>query len=618
MSIINRSIIRSFKSAVNTVQTFPVSIISAFAFAIVTIIRIQIDWPEQESYNFLFNCLHLSLATSAVFGLASITAVQSRINQNKAFILANLLSVIIALITFVGLYFIGRETSDHNFYYVSELASARVTILIVVSLIAFIYFAGYPNEQSDFSKALFMFQKAFVIAGIYGLVIMSGTYSVATAIRLLLYRNMSGDVYLYLGTIAGFIAFAIFVGYFPDFRKGKEDSHREVAQNQSRFIEILFEFIMIPIALALTVVLLIWAGKAIVTGTWPEFNIISGIVISYMFGGIWLHLMVTHFHSSLTTFYKRVYPIASLVILMFGLWSFLLRLGESGLKIQEYFFALIWLTAVPIVILLFIKKDKAHSLLALLICIMSMVSILPLVGYHQLPARFQVNYLENILEEEGILVNNQLIPAEEELDKKVRISITESIDFLSYEDYAKLPSWFDENLGENKIFKDRLGFEQTWPDWEDRYDDIYEDSISTYLTLSNGTVNISDYDWAVYLTSFAGERDVQNPVTIEGLNGIYTIKWSVDSLIGIPIIKILLNDEIILEQDLKEYLDQKVELAQENKLNAQSTIEEMSLELENDQVKLKLIFDHLEVRVDPKRDEIYYWTNLRTLYLKEK
>ncbi|MBI9014823.1 MAG: DUF4153 domain-containing protein [Clostridiales bacterium] len=618
MSIINRSIIRSFKSAVNTVQTFPVSIISAFAFAIVTIVRIQIDWPEQESYNFLFNCLHLSFATSAVFGLATITAVQSRINQKKAFVFANLLSIFIALITFLGLYFIGRETSDHNIFYVSDLAGARVTVLIVVSLIAFVYFAGYPKEQSDFSKSLFMFQKALVIASIYGLVIMGGTYSVATAIRLLLYRGMSGDVYLYLGTIAGFIAFAIFVGYFPDFRKGTEDSHRDVAQKQSRFIEILFEFIMIPIALALTVVLLIWAGKAIVTGTWPEFSIISGIVISYMFGGIWLHLMVTHFHSSLPAFYKRVYPIASFVILMFGLWSFLLRLNESGLKIQEYFFALIWLTAVPIVSLLFIKKDKAHPLLALLICLMSIATILPLVGYHQLPARFQVTYLESILEEEGILVNNQLIPAEEELDKKVRISITESIEFLSYEEYFKLPSWFDEDLGEYEVFKKRLGFEQTWSDWEDRYDDIYEDSISTYLTLPNGTVNITDYDWAVYLTSFSGDRDAQKPVTIDGLNGIYTIKWSVDSQVGIPIVKILLDDEIILEQDLKTYLDQKVELAQANKSNAQSTIEEMSLDLENDQVKLKLVFDHLEVRVDPKRDEIYYWTNLRTLYLKEK
>jgi len=618
MSIINRSIIRSLKSAVNTVQTFPVSIISAFAFAIVTIIRIQIDWPEQESYNFLFNCLHLSLATSAVFGLASIAAVQSRINSKKTFIFANLLSGCIALITFVLLYFLGRETSNLDINYVSELASARITIMIIISLIGFIYFAGYPNEQSDFSKSLFMFQKAFVIASIYGLVIMSGTYSVATAIRLLLYKGMSGDVYLYLGTIAGFIAFAIFVGYFPDFRKDTVDDHREVAQNQSRFIEILFEFIMIPIALALTVVLLIWAGKAIVTGVWPEFNVISGIVISYMFGGIWLHLMVTHFHSSLTTFYRRVYPIASLVILMFGLWSFILRLNESGLKIQEYLFALIWLIAIPIVSLLLVKKDKSHALVALLICIMSVVTVLPVVGYHQLPAKFQVNYLENILEEEGILVNNQLMPTEKQLDKEVRVSITESVEFLSYEEYAKLPAWFDENLGDYEVFKERLGFEQTWPDWEDRYNDIYEDAIGTYLTLENGSVNISDYDWAAYLTSFSGGRGNQNPVTIEGENGLYMIEWSADSQMGIPIIKVLLNDKTILEQDLKTYLDQKIGLVESDVLNAHTTIEEMSFEIENEHIKLKLVFDHLEVKLDPKRDDIYYWANLRTLYLKEK
>lgn len=618
MSTFKQSIVQSMKGAVQTVETFPISIASAFAFAIVTMIRIQLDWPQQEAYNFLFNCLHLSFAVGAVFGLAAITVAKSRFYDMKSFITANILGVIVIIITFILLIFFGDSDSklgETTIRYVSNIAASRISVVILISMLTFIFFAGYPRSESDFSKALFMVQKAFVIASIYGFVLMGGASGVAGAIHALLYRSMSGKVYMYLGTIIGFLAFAIFVGYFPEFQKGIHDPHREVAQKQPRFIEILFEYIMIPILLALTGVLLAWAGKTIITGDWAEFSTVSGIVISYSFGGIWLHLMVTHFTSGLTKFYRKVYPITAGVILLFGIWSFMIRLSEQGLQTEEYFFFLIWIFAMSSVVLLFFKKEGAHLYIITTICVLSFISVMPIIGYDTLPINFQVSRLEDLLIDEGILQDDELIPTTSELTLEVREAITESVDFLGSSEEAKLPDWFEENLDHREVFKEKLGFDQTWPDRPDRIDGDFSDTLGTYLSLPNGSIDISEYEWVAY---FGNARYPDDVTTIQGRNGSYEISWLIESRENMPTIKILLDDQVILESDLKEYFKEVRETYDPEDGNVTSDhIIDMTYLIETKPVTVLLVFDNVDITVDPRRDEIRYWINLSAIYLKE-
>lgn len=621
MSTFKRSVQQSFKGAVKTFQTFPIAIASALAFAIVTMIRIQMDWPQQEDYNFLFNCLHLAFSTSAAFGVMVITIAQSRYNSAKAFLVANLLGVVVAVIAFVSLYLFGGVEQELGTLYVtnvSSIAAARIASVILVSIIAFIFFSGYPKEQSDFARALFMLQKAFFIALIYGVVIMSGASGVAGAIQSLLYQNMSSKVYMYLVTITGFLAFTIFVGYFPDFRKGQVDEHREVAQKQPRFIEILFVYIMVPIVLALTAVLLVWTGKILVTGSWPAFARVAGIVISYSIGGIWLHLMVTRNESGLTKFYRITYPVAALVILAFGIWALIIQLNKTGLKTQEYYFALILLTAVAAAVLLLIIKVKAHSIIAALICALTVFSVLPLVGYHTLPVSVQVSRLENLLISQGMLEGNQLVPAITEPELDIRESITDVVEYLAYAEGARLPDWFDKRLGESDVFESKLGFEQTWPEPEYTYDERYGETIGMFLMLPNEAVDISDYNWAVYLQHYQGDRVGEAAVTIDGESGSYTVKWMVNFQTGIPTLKILLDDRVILEYDMKDYIDKTAKaFPYGQKKLSQETYEDMSLVLETPEISVLLVFNNIETEVDPRYDTIYYNLDLNVLYLKE-
>ncbi len=617
MNVFSRSISLIFKGAGKAVSTFPASVACAIGFTIVTIIRIAIDWQQQEPYNFLFNSLHWSFALGAVFSLVPITAARNRVGSTISILLANILGIMAALAAFLALYLPGGIVSEGSRYArLSNLSMSRVGAAILVSLITFIILAGYPKDQSDFSRSFFMTLKAFFIALLYGAVIMSGTSGVAGAVQTLLYRGMSEKVYQYIGTLVGFLAFTIFIGYFPDFRKGQVDEQREIAQKQPRFIEILFGTIMIPIVLALTAILLIWAGRIVITGSWPVFTQLSSIAASYALGGIWLHVMVTRHESGLAAFYRRFYPITALVILAFEAWALINQLNKVGMKTDSYFFGLILVMAVAAVVLLLAVKEKAHVTIALIICVLAVFSVLPGLGYQALPVASQSHRLEKLLTSQGMLEGIELKPASILPVQSVREQITDSVDYLSGVENAKLPAWFDKRLVDNSQFKAKLGFDKIWPT-ETGNPDYNSGYVGSSLILSPVAANISNYQWAVSMQDNSGKGEPS--VTIEGDKGTYLIRWTMNPPSGIPSLKIELDNRVILEKDMNEYIDRLSTAFPPSRLNPVSaSLEDMSLALETPEVTVLLVFSNIDINVDPSQDVTNYWFNLSALYMAEK
>ncbi len=616
MENVIRVISKVFKGAIKAFERYPAVIANAAAFSIITIIRIHLDLQQQEAYNFIFNCLHLSFALGAIFSLTTITAAQSRFNSKKSFIIANVLGIIATILTIILLYFFSGvypEYSAMRYKNVSTLAAARVSVVIFVSFLLFNILAGYPKEQSDFSKAFFMIHKSFFIALLYGLVIMAGASGVAGAIQSLLYKDLSSKIYGYIGTISGFLAFTIFIGYFPDFRKGIIDEQREISQNQPRFIEVLFEYIMVPIMLALTLVLILWVGKTIMEGMRVSFVQLSSIASSFAIGGIWLHIMLTHYETSLAMFYKKVHSIAVILILAVEAWALAIQLQKFGLKTTEYFFILIWTVALSAAVLLMIKKERAHNIIAVIVSILAIVSVVPYVGYNSLPVRAQVSRLESTLEKEGMFKDHKIIPAVKEPEQDIRESITDSVLYLTNLEGVKLPTWLNKDFRNNDIFKKKLGFEQTFPRHENGIVDEY---LGTYLYLAQGAIDIKDYSWAINMQDSYGK---ENYAVINGEKGTYKIYWRANQPGGIPYLEILLNDETIVDMDMNEYIDKVTEKYPLGKMNRSSVpIEDMTMKFETPEIKAMLIFSGVDISLDPRADKINYWINPSILYVEEK
>ena len=619
MNAFIKSIMKIYKGSIEAFQTFPASIASALAFAIVTMVRIQLDWPEQEAYNFLFNCLHWAFALGSIFGLAAITFAQSRYNNSKSFKLANLLVLLLVAGAFFALYLFGAgaaASETTRYLRVSEIASVRVSAALTVSFLAFILLAGFPKEESDFAKSFFMTHKAFFIAAIYGIVIMGGASGVAGAIQALLYNDMSEKVYTYIATIAGFLAFTIFVGYFPDFRKGEIDEHRKIAQKQPRFVEILFEFIMVPIIIAMTAVLIAWSARTIITSDWPPFAELSSIATAYAFGGIWLHVMVTHGESGLAKFYRKVYPIAAIVILAFEAWAIMDQLGRFGLKTIEYYFILTWIVAASASVFLLLMKKKAHRAIVFVICVMIIISVLPVTGYNVLPVNMQVNRLEGLLENEGILLDGQLVPANDEPMQSVRESITDSVIFIARANDANLPEWFDKRLGEKNVFEEKMGFKQIWPE-NDNYYGGQSNYMGTSLFLAREPIDIEGYKWAFNgMSLYSGEEE---SVSLNGERGLYRFYWKMGKERDVPSLEITLDGTVIIDENMNGYFDRILEAYPIGGREPQETpLKDMSINIETSEVEVFLIFRHVEANVDPQDDIINYWVDLDALYFNEK
>jgi hypothetical protein len=602
-----RSVTKIFTGAAQAFRSFPVSIAAALAFAVVTLVRIQLDWNREEPYALLFNSLQWALALGAFASLAAITAAQRRFDRPAAFWTANGLGLAASLVAFLALYLPGDEGTG--------IGVVRVGFGIIVSLLLFIVLAGQPQPDRDFSNAFFMTLKAFFIAMIYGLVIQGGLSGVAFAVEALIYNAMSEKVYQYIATLAGFLAFTIFVGYFPDFRRSRQDPHWETAERQPRFIEILFGFIMVPIVLALTVVLLVWVVRTILTGTWPPFTQLAGIATGYALGGIWLHIMVTHHEHPLTVFYRKFYPMAALLILAFEAWAVVRQLASTGLKLAEYTFILIWLFAVITAILLLARQIRAHVPAALLACILLVFSVLPILGYHALPIRVQLARLEQILVREGLLADGQLVAAEGEVDKPVREAITDAVTFVGTARNAELPVWFVDDLANPSTFRRTLGFEQTWPDVNAVNGP--GEYRSTQLLLAPGAYEIDDYRWALHIDDFYGKGS--SSVSLEGDRGTYLFDWQIGQPSGLPRLTVERDGQRILDQDFKAFADAAFAANQAGSPGqVEADLETMSLALATDDLEIMLIFGMIDIYEDPRQPSPNYYLNLRAIYVKEK
>ncbi len=610
-----QSVSNIFKGASKAFRTFPASIGCALAFAIVAAIRIQLDWPQQEPYDFLFNCLHWAFAMGAIFSLAAITGAQSRFHTGNTFLIANLLGVAATIATFLGLYLWGGTMlTGVHYATISPLAAMRVCSAMLVSLIVFVLFAGEPKNKDGFTSALFMAHKSFFIALIYGLVILAGTTGVARAIQYLLYHDMSNKVYQYIVTLAGLLTYSIFLGYFPDFRRGSADEHRSAAQKQPRFIEVLFGTIMIPIVLTLTAVLLVWAGTTVFNRMQVSFVQLSSISASYTIGGLWLYAMVAGHESKLAKLYRRVYPIASIVILAFEAWAVINQLQASGLKLTEYIFILIWILAGASCVLLLIMKNSAHRIIALTACILAVFAVLPAVGYHALPVAVQVDRLESLLVGQGMLNEDQLTPAAGVPNESVRAQITDAVDYLANARDAKLPNWFDPKLNEGDVFQTKLGFEMTWIASDPVYA-VPTKFLGIYLTLAPRAIAIGDYTWAVNLQNeYAEEID---SATVVGNKGTYQFNWTVFDN-GIPSLEILLDNRVILSQNLSDFAAAIYEkYPPEINEMKEADLMDMSLQLENADIRALLVFSRIEINVDVENGATQYWFTPKDLYLKE-
>ena len=362
--------------------------------------------------------------------------------------------------------------------------------------------------------------------------------------------------------------------------------------------------------IALTVVLLIWSVRVAFQGIDVSFNRLSGIASSYVIIGIWLHIMLAKHGSKLAEFYKKAYPFAGVLILVFEAWALFVQINKFGLKTAEYSFLMIWIFASIAVLLLIFSKDKAYENISIVAVVIAVIWVLPILGYQDITFNSQLNRLEKILIAEEILVDNKIIAKDEELEYIKRGQITDAVDFISYSQKTNTPDWFKKDLSDEEIFKDTFGFEKTYGVYEED-----EEYSSSNFRLNTDVIDISDYSLSLNIDL---NEEIDSIKSFKGEKGEYSIETK-NNAKGIPNIEVKFEDKTIIQKDLEEYLSELfIKYPLEETREKELPFEDMNLILEGEDLSIMLVFNRIDIYSDKIQDITDYYINFQGIYVKYK
>jgi len=353
---------------------YPISIVAAFALAVVVSIQNENTQFFEEKF---FQSLLLALTFGAALGMFLSAAIQKFALGIVGKIIMYLAGSGAAVAAFVALYF----TSDA----VLEEIIPRLVALSVLCVLGFLVIPSLKNSRYDFNDIIFMNLKAYFISGIYALVILLGLYAVAFAVQSLIYTEMSSTIYAHIGIFSLFLWYAFYLGHLPEFSEHEVDATIERAIRQPKFIEILNQYILIPLMAILSLVLAIWMVRILVFQAWPTFELVAAIFSFYSVLGILLYILVSSFELRISKLYRRIFPIVGLLFLAFEGAAIFNQVKVYGLSILHYFVILIWLGSVAsLLFFLFIKVNR-NRVVAYILAALTVVSVTPVIGYKDLP-----------------------------------------------------------------------------------------------------------------------------------------------------------------------------------------------------------------------------------------
>ena len=591
MGNISQAIGRVLTGGAKAFSRFPAAMASALIVAVSASILTQLDNPNQDR---LLSMLILAFSSTFFWGMAA-AALGGRFHPRRfPFILFNILVVLGGGGLFTYLYLI-RLTGD-----IPGIILARIAAGGLFAFLIFLIVIAADKGRSDYNQAAFMVLKSSMIALLYGLVIMLGLMFVAFTVENLIYDGLDEKVYMHIAIWSGFLGIAFFLGYFPLFHRNKTDPRLEIAQKHPAFIEILFAYVMIPIMLILTVVLLVWAVQILIVGNWQEFGLLTTIFSAYALFGIFLSVMVSHYVQPTARFFARVFPIAAIVFLAFEGYAIYRQTNLFGIKTAEYAIILIWLFTIFAALVLLFNRPPANRLIAVFAALLTILAVLPITGYQAVPVASQSRRLQTVLLKNDMIIEGQIRNAPPGISLTDRQTITDAALFLmddEYESIRKAP-WLENSLAAFPTFRHLFGFE---PEYEGYTPDdrIYKE---INLFSPGGTVDITGYAYST-ISAVGFDR----PVTINGRNGEYEISLRNMNRSGTPTVLIIRDGQTVMSRSMTAYIDELVIKYEDSaEKGQQPDIDDMTLVLEQGGLKVLIVFQNITIQISSNGEKSTY------------
>lgn len=487
------------------------------------------------------------------------------------------------------------------------LTSVRSGILVFIICMSIIWIPSIKRDEFAFSRSFMVFVKAQFVAILFSLVLMLGLYAIVGAYSFLI-QTVDYTIYAHIGALTWFGFFTLYflslIPHFPTNIESADDNYLRAAM-VPRFLEILLSYIIIPIIIAYTLILLLYIIQNITGDFWNN-SLLEPLLVSYVVAGWFTLFLIDTLENKTVRLFKKLFPpLLFIVTALQGASSFI-KFQQLGITDGRYFI-LLFVIFSTFSSLIYLFWHRKISWIPGLLIFLSIISILPYIDAVSIGTYSQTQQLETTLNRNDMLANNTIQP-NSKLSTADKKRIVESYNYLQkVDELDKLP-YFDTNYLSSREFAEVFGFDrysldtptpnQGDPQAKNVYIDMNQEQ-GLQLDVSNANLFLP---FSVYDGKIAQAGDT-NELTITYQDQEYQLVWEEDAE---KKLNLVLKDQ---EQTLASYdLRFLREIEKLNVSNENVTLppEELTFSEQFDDLTLTLYVTRLYVEEERNIDGDFY------------
>lgn len=468
-------------------------------------------------------------------------------------------------------------TSGDIFEYVYFI---RTSVFLFSLLIAFIWIPSISNKQVYFHQNFLAIFKALLTILLFSGVLTIGIFAIIVSIDTLLFTMPTDSTIHAANIIWCLFAQVYFLGMVPVYHEqGSQEGAREDAYLVPRFLEILLTYIVIPIVVIYTIILLMYVLLNIGGQFWTD-NLLEPLLVAYAIVVIVVYLLSCNIEHRFADLFRKIFPKIMLPIVAFQTISSILKIQEMGITYGRYYVILFGIFAVISGVIFSFFPPNRNGWIAIVLLVLGMISVTPPIDAFTVARNSQMSRLEKTLVENN-MIENGMVQADASISVEDKIVVTRSVDnlemFGEIERVDYLPQDFDVYADFEEVFGFPMTYSTQIPGSPGNY---------AYLNLSEETVmNVEGVDYWGYVF-FSSEEEKEWEV---GQGNILKIIYQEDDYFTLQLTD--QNGTEIINGNMSEAIEHAFE---QSDVREPLEIEDMLFVVENDAAKVTIVMISLD------------------------
>lgn len=590
---------QTFQGLLHAGSRYPLTVLFLAAVLVVNAISIQ---QEQENYTrYLFTFLIGALLS----GVAQHVYERFSKKQSDRFLLMGG-----AILLSIGYYFIIRTTAEYSL----EI-SIKTGVAAFALIFAFIWVPTIKKKLS-FNESFMSAFKAFFITILFTVIIAIGVSSILFAIdRLLFSVDYKATLHL-LNVVFSLFAPLYFLSFTPpyvDMEKNdiaKEDTlakQEQVRQAVScpRNLEILLSYVVIPLTVIYTAILLAYIVLNIGSSFWTD-NLLEPLLVSYAVTVILVYILASTIENKFAVVFRKIFPKVLIPIVLFQTIASILKIREMGITQGRYYVILFGVFATIAGLVFSFLPVRKNGLVAAVLIVFCLISIIPPIDAFTVSRVNQTHLLEDVLVKNKMLENNEVIP-NPSISEKDKVRVTETFDYLERMDYVKDVEWLPSDAATYQQFETTFGFAKEYEN-----QNSFQSGQYVSLDWDNGlNLSVEGYDQLIRLNLYGSQAgsSEEGVISFEKDGSAYTL---MQQLKDDGYYRLSLTDEEdkeLIQIDMKEIFDEI--LTDENVQKGTLTMDEATIVKENKRAKVKILVESMDAYEDQYNGSFYLFVEIK-------